>query len=149
MNKTTISQLKSKIMILFFKDKIKGSIQIVNNNLSFKYFKISLIQEQYFSQKSSNKKIERSNCLNTKTIEMVESKKYYFILEIPKSINSSFEFPGINFNLYIRYYLKFEYLSNNYVNKKLIISRSVNKFSSSIFMQFGGSVHKLLFINYG
>ena len=90
MNKTTISQLKSKIMILFFKDKIKGSIQIVNNNLSFKYFKISLIQEQYFSQKSSNKNIERSNCLNTKTIEMVESKKYYFILEIPKSIKFKF-----------------------------------------------------------
>ncbi len=70
------------------KNKIKGSIQIVNNNLSFKYFKISLIQEQYFSKKSSNKKIERSNCLNTKTIE--ESKKYYFILEIPKSIKFKF-----------------------------------------------------------
>ncbi len=79
-------------MILFFmkKNKIKGSIQIVNNNLSFKYFKISLIQEQYFSQKSSNKKIKRSNCLNTKTIEMVESKQYYFILEIPKSIKFKF-----------------------------------------------------------
>ena len=148
-NNNFIIEIENNDFIFYEEDKIKGSIQIVNNNPSFKYFKISLIQEQYFSQQSSNKKIERSNCLNTKTIEMVESKKYYFILEIPKSINPSFEFPGINFNLYIRYYLKFEYLSNNYVNKKLIIIRSVNKFSSSIFMQFGGSVHKLLFINYG
>ena len=142
-------EIENNDFIFYEGDKIKGSIQIVNNNLSFKHFKISLIQEEYFCQKSSNKKIERSNCLNTKTIEMVEPKKYYFTLEIPKSINSSFEFPGNNFNLYIRYYLKFEYLSNNYVNKKLIIIRSVNKFSSSIFMQFGGSVNKLLFINYG
>ena len=142
-------EIENNNFIFYEGDQIKGSIQIVNNITSFKYIKISLIKEEYFLQKSNNQKIEKSNCIQSKTIEMIKPKKYDFSLDIPKDLNSSFEFPGINFNIYIRYYLLFEYLSNNYVNKKLIIIRSVKKFSSSIFMQFGGQVYKLLFVNYG
>ena len=56
-NNITI-EIENNDFIFYEGDKIKGSIQIVNNNLSFKYFKISLIQEQYFSQKSSKKRLK-------------------------------------------------------------------------------------------
>ena len=149
-NNSNISIEIEKNKFIFYEgETINGSIQFENLPNIFNYIKINLVQEEYFFQESKNQKIEKKNCINSKIIEMIEPKKYNFSIEIPENINSSFEYPGNNFNLYIRYYLLFEYLSNNYVNKKLIIIRSVKKFSSSIFMQFGGSVYKFLFVNYG
>ena len=145
-------EIEENKSMFFSGEMIKGKIIFLYENPPvISVVKLSLIMKEFWYHNSKQIEFKTEKTINTRSIELLNKFDSDFSFQIPYNLNSSFEFNGFNYNIYIRYFLIAELhsLEENHVNQKLIIIKSIGKYSPSNFIQFGSNINIMKFINLG
>ena len=145
-------EIEENKSMFFSGEMIKGKIIFLYENPPvISVVKLSLIMKEFWYHNSKQIEFKTEKTINTRSIELLNKFDSDFSFQIPYNLNSSFEFNSFNYNIYIRYFLIAELhsLEENHVNQKLIIIKSIGKYSPSNFIQFGSNINIMNFINLG
>ena len=145
-------EIEENKSMFFSGEMIKGKIIFLYENPPvISVVKLSLIMKEFWYHNSKQIEFKTEKTINTRSIELLNKFDSDFSFQIPYNLNSSFEFNSFNYNIYIRYFLIAELhsLEENHVNQKLIIIKSIGKYSPSNFIQFGSNINIMKFINLG
>ena len=145
-------EIEENKSMFFSGEMIKGKIIFLYENPPvISVVKLSLIMKEFWYHNSKQIEFKTEKIINTQNIELYDKFDSNFSFQIPYNLNSSFEFNGFNYNIYIRYFLIAELhsIEENHVNQKLIIIKSIGKYSPSNFIQFGSNINIMKFINLG
>ena len=151
-DKKLILEIEENKSMFFSGEMIKGKIIFLYENPPvISVVKLSLIMKEFWYHNSKQIEFKTEKTINTRSIELLNKFDSDFSFQIPYNLNSSFEFNSFNYNIYIRYFLIAELhsLEENHVNQKLIIIKSIGKYSPSNFIQFGSNINIMKFINLG
>ena len=151
-DKKLILEIEENKSMFFSGEMIKGKIIFYYENPPvISVVKLSLIMKEFWYHNSKQIEFKTEKTINTRNIELLNKFDSNFSFQIPYNLNSSFEFNSFNYNIYIRYFLIAELhsLEENHVNQKLIIIKSIGKYSPSNFIQFGSNINIMKFINLG
>ena len=134
-------KIKENKNVFYNIEKIEGIIIV--NPISFLNIQLFLYKIECWKR---NDKIilEKKTVLNKKIIEMINTNSKDFIFEIPKNINPSFEFPGLNNSFYIRYYLCAKLMKEKelFLAQKLIMIKTISQKNQNLNLNFGGTISK-------
>ena len=145
-------EIEENKSMFFSGEMIKGKIIFLYENPPvISVVKLSLIMKEFWYHNSKQIEFKTEKTINTRSIELLNKFDSDFSFQIPYNLNSSFEFNSFNYNIYIRYFLIAELhsIEENHVNQKLIIIKSIGKYSPSNFIQFGSNINIMKFINLG
>ena len=126
---------KKEIKIILLEDKniyfrgeeVKGYVNIVNTSIkNLKSITIILRMDEYWF-KDFEHNYSVTQYIFEKQIQISVPEKIDFEIKIPDNLNPSFEYPGIEYSSFIRYYIEVNIKKNekNYKEDKLILIQSL------------------------